>query len=445
MKINLPIFKTLKKIFPSGLYTRSLIIIIAPIVILQAILTFVFLERHWQLVTKKLSSSVVSEIGMMIDMQKNNDLIEISSNAKKFYDINLRLLTNQRIDNDFRLPANLVEKTLSQELQKNLDNKYSIEDIPEEKKVIINIEVENGILEFVIPRRNVYATNSHIFLVWMVISSILILSIAILFLRQQIKPIEKLAKAAESFGIGRKIKNFKPTGATEVRKAADAYIKMQERIEKFLEQRTLMLAGVSHDLRTPLTRIKLQLEMYSNQKGNTELLKDVNEMQYMLETYLDFSQTVSSEEDTEVDLKELIDNIISTSNEKSKIISLKPTNLKNIKYICKKIALKRCVINLINNAKAFGDEVLITLNESNKEITITIEDNGPGIPKKDYEKALRPFQRLDSSRNQNIAGSGLGLSISQEIMNSIGGNIKLSKSKLGGLKVMIALPLKGNI
>ena len=445
MKINLPIFKTLKKIFPSGLYTRSLIIIIAPIVILQAILTFVFLERHWQLVTKKLSSSVVSEIGMMMDMQKNNDLIEISSNAKKFYDINLRLLTNQKIDNDFRLPANLVEKTLSQELQKSLDNRYSIEDIPEEKKVIINIEVENGILEFVIPRRNVYATNSHIFLVWMVISSILILSIAILFLRQQIKPIEKLAKAAESFGIGRKIKNFKPTGATEVRKAADAYIKMQERIEKFLEQRTLMLAGVSHDLRTPLTRIKLQLEMYSNQKGNTELLKDVNEMQYMLETYLDFSQTVSSEEDTEVDLKELIDNIISTSNEKSKIISLKPTNLKNIKYICKKIALKRCVINLINNAKAFGDEVLITLNESNKEITITIEDNGPGIPKKDYEKALRPFQRLDSSRNQNIAGSGLGLSISQEIMNSIGGNIKLSKSKLGGLKVIMTLPLKSSI
>ena len=445
MKINIPIFQILKKIFPSGLYTRSLIIIIAPIVILQAILTFVFLERHWQLVTKKLSSSVVSEIGMMMDMQKNNDLSEISSNAKKFYDINLRLLTNHRVGNDFRLPGNLVEKTLSQELQKNLDNKYSIEDIPEEKKVIINIEVENGILEFVIPRRNVYATNSHIFLVWMVISSILILSIAILFLRQQIKPIEKLAKAAESFGIGRKIKNFKPTGATEVRKAADAYIKMQERIEKFLEQRTLMLAGVSHDLRTPLTRIKLQLEMYSNQKGNNELLKDVNEMQYMLETYLDFSQTASSEEDTEVDLKELIDNIISTSKEKSKIISLKPTNLKNIKYICKKIALQRCIINLVNNAKAFGDEILISLDENNKEIIITVEDNGPGIAKKDYEKALRPFQRLDSSRNQNIAGSGLGLSISQEIMNSIGGNIKLSKSKLGGLKVIMTLPLKSNI
>ena len=445
MKINIPILRTLKKIFPSGLFTRSLIIIIAPIVILQAILTFVFLERHWQLVTKKLSSSVVSEIGMMIDMRKNNDLSTISYNAKKFYDINIVFLPNQRISNKFLIPNNLIEKTLNQELQKNLNKKYSIKDIPKEKKVIISVEVKDGILEFIIPRRNVYATNSHIFLVWMVISSILILSIAILFLRQQIKPIEKLAKAAESFGIGRKIENFKPTGATEVRKAAEAYIKMQERIEKFLEQRTLMLAGVSHDLRTPLTRIKLQLEMYSDQKGNRELLKDVNEMQYMLETYLDFSQTVSSEENTEVDIINLIENIIKTSQEKTKLIKLELTNLKNIKYVCKRIALKRCIINLINNAKAFGDEILINLNQHNKEIKITIEDNGPGIPKKDYEKALKPFQRLDSSRNQNIAGSGLGLSISQEIINSIGGNIKLSKSNLGGLKVIVVLPLEKNI
>ena len=445
MKINIPILRTLKKIFPSGLFTRSLIIIIAPIVILQAILTFVFLERHWQLVTKKLSSSVVSEIGMMIDMRKNNDLSTISYNAKKFYDINIVFLPNQRISNKFLISNNLIEKTLNQELQKNLNKKYSIKDIPKEKKVIISVEVKDGILEFIIPRRNVYATNSHIFLVWMVISSILILSIAILFLRQQIKPIEKLAKAAESFGIGRKIENFKPTGATEVRKAAEAYIKMQERIEKFLEQRTLMLAGVSHDLRTPLTRIKLQLEMYSDQKGNRELLKDVNEMQYMLETYLDFSQTVSSEENTEVDIINLIENIIKTSQEKTKLIRLELTNLKNIKYVCKRIALKRCIINLINNAKAFGDEILINLNQHNKEIKITIEDNGPGIPKKDYEKALKPFQRLDSSRNQNIAGSGLGLSISQEIINSIGGNIKLSKSNLGGLKVIVVLPLEKNI
>ena len=297
-------------------------------------------------------------------------------------------------------------------------------------------------LEFTIPRRNVYATNSHIFLVWMVISSILILSIAVLFLRQQIKPIEKLAKAAESFSIGKKIENFKPTGATEVRKAADAYIKMQERIEKFIEQMTLMLAGVSHDLRTPLTRIKLQLEMYTEQKGSADLLKDVNEMQYMLETYLDFSQTASSEENTEVNLHQLIQTIIKTSQEELKSITFKSTQSKNFVYICKHIALKRCIINLVNNAKAFADEVVISLDKNKKDIRIIIEDNGPGIPQKDYEKALKPFQRLDSSRNQNIAGSGLGLSISQEIIKSIGGNIKLSKSSLSGLKVTITLPDK---
>ena len=442
MKIKIPILGILKKIFPNGLYLRSLIIIIAPIVILQAILTFVFLERHWQLVTKKLSSSVVSEIGMMINMQENIDFEKISSNAKEFYDIDLSFLPNQKINYKLSPAANLVEKTLSQELKGNLNNNYSIDDLSKEKKVIIKVGLDSGVLEFVIPRRNVYATNSHIFLVWMVISSILILSIAILFLRQQIKPIEKLAKAAESFGIGKKIENFKPTGATEIRKAADAYIKMQERIEKFLEQRTLMLAGVSHDLRTPLTRIKLQLEMYSEQKGNNELLKDVNEMQYMLETYLDFSQTVSSEEDTKVDLNELIETIVKTSKEKFKSIIFKTHKTKNIKYICKHIALKRCIINLINNAKAFGNEILISLDQSKGEIKITIDDNGPGIQKQDYEKALRPFQRLDSSRNQNIAGSGLGLSISQEIINSIGGTIKLAESNLGGLRVVIALPMK---
>ena len=386
MKIDLPILKALKKIFPNGLYTRSLIIIITPIVILQAILTFVFIERHWELVTKKLSSSVVSEIGMMIDMMENTDLKIISVNAKKFYDIDLKLLPEQNIDIEKISPKNLVEKTLNQELQKKLNEKFSINDLSNEKKVIINVETKNGIVEFIVPRRNVYATNSHIFLVWMVISSILILSIAILFLRQQIKPIEKLAKAAESFGIGKKIENFKPTGATEVRKAADAYIKMQERIEKFLEQRTLMLAGVSHDLRTPLTRIKLQLEMYAGQKGSEDLLKDVNEMQYMLETYLDFSQTVSSEENTRVNLNQLLENIIKTSQEELKSITFKSPKYKNLVYNCKHIALKRCIINLINNAKAFANKVLITLDNNKKDIKIVIEDNGPGIPQKDYEK-----------------------------------------------------------
>ena len=440
MKIDIPIFKKLKKISPNGLYTRSLIIIIAPIVVLQAILTFVFLERHWQLVTKKLSSSVVSEIGMIIKMQRETDQEIISSYAKEFYDISINYYSNQEIPSDNNIPRTIVERTLVREIKERLDTKTWVQDFPEEKKVKVIIPVDSSIIEFLIPRRNVYATNSHIFLVWMVISSILILSIAILFLRQQIKPIEKLAKAAESFGMGKKIENFKPSGASEVRKAADAYIKMQERIEKFIEQRTLMLAGVSHDLRTPLTRIKLQLEMLSKNKENEELLKDVDEMQYMLETYLDFSQTVSSEESSLVNINKLIEEVIDTSKDENKSIIFKPIGKNEINHKCKYIALKRCIINIINNAKAYGDKIIIKLSESDNKININIEDNGPGISKKDYQKALKPFQRLDSSRNQNIAGSGLGLSISQDIIKTLDGDLNLSKSEIGGLKVEINLP-----
>ena len=373
-------------------------------------------------------------------MQKETDQETISSYAKEFYDISINYYSNQEISLDNNIPKTIVERTLVREIGERLDTKTWVQDFPEEKKVKVIIPVGSSIIEFLIPRRNVYATNSHIFLVWMVISSILILSIAILFLRQQIKPIEKLAKAAESFGMGKKIENFKPSGASEVRKAADAYIKMQERIEKFIEQRTLMLAGVSHDLRTPLTRIKLQLEMLSKNKENEELLKDVDEMQYMLETYLDFSQTVSSEESSLVNINKLIEEVIDTSRDENKSIIFKPIGKNEINHKCKYIALKRCIINIINNAKAYGDKIIIKLSESDYEININIEDNGPGISEKDYQKALKPFQRLDSSRNQNIAGSGLGLSISQDIIKTLNGNLNLSKSEMGGLKVEINLP-----
>ena len=201
-----------------------------------------------------------------------------------------------------------------------------------------------------------------------------------------------------------------------------------------------MLEGVSHDLRTPLTRIKLQLEMLSKNKENEELLKDVDEMQYMLETYLDFSQTVSSEESSLVNINKLIEEVIDTSKDENKSIIFKSMGKNEINHKCKYIALKRCIINIINNAKAYGDKIIIKLSESDNKININIEDNGPGISKKDYQKALKPFQRLDSSRNQNIAGSGLGLSISQDIIKTLDGDLNLSKSEIGGLKVEINLP-----
>ena len=432
--------KKFKDILPKGLYSRSLLIIIVPVVVLQGILTFVFLDRHWQLVTRKLSSAVASEIATFVDVAPSLGLNKVVELSKKFYDAEVNYIPNQKLINNIPKPINLVENTLSKELSKIMTDNFWVDAHTYEKRVIVQIEKKEGIYEFTIPRRNVYATNSHIFLVWMVISSLLLVSVAVIFMRQQIKPIEKLSKAAQQFGLGKKMENFKPSGATEVRRAAEAYLKMQERIERFIEQRTLMLAGVSHDLRTPLTRLKLQLEMLSDDKTNIELLSDVNEMQKMLENYLDFAEDVTREKAIKTDLKQMIKEIINSESIENKVIEFNVKNDKPIFFECRAIAMKRCITNLINNAGSYGNEVLVSLDENKDGIIISVEDDGPGIKKEDYDQAIKPFIRLDTSRNQNIPGSGLGLSISQDITSNHGGKMSMSESSLGGLKVSLNFP-----
>ena len=429
--------KKFKDILPKGLYSRSLLIIIVPVVVLQGILTFVFLDRHWQLVTRKLSSAVASEIATFVDVAPSLGLNKVVELSKKFYDAEVNYIPNQILINNIPKPINLVENTLSKELSKIMTDNFWVDAHTYEKRVIVQIEKEEGIYEFTIQRRNFYATNSHIFIVWMVISSLLLVSVAVIFMRQQIKPIEKLSKAAQQFGLGKKMENFKPSGATEVRRAAEAYLKMQERIERFIEQRTLMLAGVSHDLRTPLTRLKLQLEMLSDDKTNIELLSDVNEMQKMLENYLDFAEDVTREKAIKNDLKQMIKEIINSESIENKVIEFNVKNDKPIFFECRAIAMKRCITNLLNNACSYGDDIRVALEKKKDVIDISIEDNGPGIDKTDYDKAIKPFIRLDSSRNQNIPGSGLGLSISQDITSNHGGKLIMSRSNLGGLKVQL--------
>ena len=431
--------KKIKKFMPEGLYSRSLLIIIIPIVILQGILTFVFLDRHWQLVTRKLSSAVASEITTFIDIEPILGIERITKLSDRLYDVDVKFFPNQKLLNNLPDPVNLVENTLGKELSKILKNNFWIDAHTYEKRVIVQIEKLNGVYEFTIPRRNVYATNSHIFLVWMVISSLLLVSVAVMFMRQQIKPIEKLSKAAQQFGLGMKMEDFKPSGASEVREAAEAYLKMQERIERFIEQRTLMLAGVSHDLRTPLTRLKLQIEMLSDDKTNKELLSDVNEMQKMLETYLDFAEDVTREKASKIDLELMIREIIKSDKKENKKINFNKKSTP-IFFECRSIAMKRCITNLINNAGSYGNEVLVSLDENKDNIIISVEDDGPGIKKEDYDQAIKPFIRLDTSRNQNIPGSGLGLSISQDITSNHGGKMSMSESSLGGLKVSLNFP-----
>ena len=431
--------KKIKKFMPEGLYSRSLLIIIIPIVILQGILTFVFLDRHWQLVTRKLSSAVASEITTFIDIEPILGIERITKLSDRLYDVDVKFFPNQKLVNNLPEPVNLVENTLGKELSKILNNNFWVDAHTHEKRVIVQIEKINGVYEFTIPRRNVYATNSHIFLVWMVISSLLLVSVAVMFMRQQIKPIEKLSKAAQQFGLGMKMEDFKPSGASEVREAAEAYLKMQERIERFIEQRTLMLAGVSHDLRTPLTRLKLQIEMLSDDKTNEELLSDVNEMQKMLETYLDFAEDVTREKASKIDLELMIREIIKSDKRDNKKINFNKKSTP-IFFECRSIAMKRCITNLINNAGSYGNEVLVSLYENKDGIIISVEDDGPGIKKEDYDQAIKPFIRLDTSRNQNIPGSGLGLSISQDITSNHGGKMSMSESSLGGLKVSLNFP-----
>ena len=431
--------KKIKRFMPEGLYSRSLLIIIIPIVILQGILTFVFLDRHWQLVTRKLSSAVASEITTFIDIEPILGIERITKLSDRLYDVDVKFFPNQKLVNNLPEPVNLVENTLGKELSKILKNNFWIDAHTYEKRVIVQIEKLNGVYEFTIPRRNVYATNSHIFLVWMVISSLLLVSVAVMFMRQQIKPIEKLSKAAQQFGLGMKMEDFKPSGASEVREAAEAYLKMQERIERFIEQRTLMLAGVSHDLRTPLTRLKLQIEMLSDDKTNEELLSDVNEMQKMLETYLDFAEDVTREKASKIDLELMIREIIKSDKRDNKKINFNKKSTP-IFFECRSIAMKRCITNLINNAGSYGNEVLVSLDENKDDIIISVEDDGPGIKKEDYDQAIKPFIRLDTSRNQNIPGSGLGLSISQDITSNHGGKMSMSESSLGGLKVSLNFP-----
>ena len=427
----------LKNFLPKGLYSRSLLIIIVPVVLLQGILTFVFLDRHWQLVTRKLSSAVASEIATFIDVVPSLGINKIAQLSEDFYDVKVNFISNQALIINPPEPKNLVESTLSKELSRTMKNSFWVDAHTYEKRVIVQIEKTEGVYEFIIPRRNVYATNSHIFLVWMVISSLLLVSVAVIFMRQQIKPIEKLSRAAQQFGLGKKMENFKPSGATEVRRAAEAYLKMQERIERFIEQRTLMLAGVSHDLRTPLTRLKLQLEMLADDKTNTELLSDVNEMQKMLENYLDFAEDVTKEKATKIDLNKMIKEIIKNETPENKKINLYIKNDEPIFFECRSIAMKRCITNLLNNACSYGNNINISLDKKKDIINISIEDDGPGINKKDYDKAVKPFIRLDSSRNQNIPGSGLGLSISQDITSNHGGKLIMSRSDMGGLKIQL--------
>ena len=430
---------------PKGLYARALIIIIAPMVLLQSVLTFVFLERHWQTVTRRLSTVTVQNIAMLIDTYQTYPQDANSETLVRLAEQNLGLRISFAPGEE--LPQigskpffDLLDTTLSDELTRQIGKPFWIDTVGRSNLVDIRIKLDNSVMHVLARRSQTYASNSQIFLLWMVGTSLVLLTVAILFLRNQIKPILRLSEAADSFGRGRPPPaDFRPRGAREVRQAAHAFIEMRDRIERYVEQRTVMLAGVSHDLRTVLTRFKLQLALFEETPELEAMRADVDEMQAMLEDYMAFAKGDAGEEIVRVDIGEILNEVKSQAHGTKNIaIEVKEAPLV---VPVRRHAFKRAVANLVNNAARFAEHVTVNATRQNGALIVEVEDDGPGIPEAEREDVFRPFYRIDHARNQDSGSTGLGLAIARDIARIHGGDIALSRSPLGGLKAVLEVPV----
>jgi len=428
---------------PKGLYARALIIIIAPMVLLQSVLTFVFLERHWQTVTRRLSTVTVQNISMLIDLYASNqqEAETLTRLTEQNLGMRVRFVRGEELPPVRAKPFfDLLDSTLSDELTRQIGRPFWIDTVGRSDFVDIRVKLDDAVMHAIARRSQTYASNSQIFLLWMVGTSLVLLTVAILFLRNQIKPILRLSEAADSFGKGRPPPaDFRPRGAREVRQAAHAFIEMRDRIERYVEQRTVMLAGVSHDLRTVLTRFKLQLALFEETPEIEAMRADVDEMQAMLEDYMAFAKGDSGEEIVRTDIGEILSEV------KSQAHTTKPiaVEVKEAPLVVpvRRHAFKRAVANLVSNAARFAEHITVSAAKQNGALTVAVEDDGPGIPEGEREQVFRPFYRLDHARNQDAGSTGLGLAIARDIARIHGGDIALSRSPLGGLKAVLKVPV----
>jgi two-component system osmolarity sensor histidine kinase EnvZ len=430
---------------PKGLYARALIIIIAPMVLLQSVLSFVFLERHWQMVTRHLSTATVQNIAFLIDVYRDYpqdaDADTLTRLAGDDLGLRVRFAKGEDLPIANSKPFfDLLDTTLSDEITRQIGRPFWIDTVGKSNFVDIRIKLEDGVMHVLARRSQTYASNSQIFLLWMVGTSLVLLTVAILFLRNQIKPILRLSEAAESFGKGRPPpEDFRPRGAREVRQAAYAFIEMRDRIERHVEQRTVMLAGVSHDLRTVLTRFRLQLALFEDSPELEALRVDVDEMQAMLEDYMAFAKGGLGEEIVRVDIGEILSEVKAQAHD-AKDIAIEIDDAPLIVSL-RRHAFKRAVANLVNNAARFAEHVKVTAKRQDGTLTIAVDDDGPGIPEVEREHVFRPFYRLDHARNQDSGSTGLGIAIARDIARIHGGDIVLERSPLGGLKAVLRVPV----
>jgi two-component system osmolarity sensor histidine kinase EnvZ len=431
----------LKKILPTGLFYRSLIIVAAPTIILQIIITIVFFDSIWIKANKGLTRSLVGELKTLSDIYSGEDLEQIEYLTEQFkfnfdYVINIK---------DEKLPAiskerkfSPMDRSLRRELKSVFGStNYWFNTTKYEDVVEIRVRSTDRIIQILFPRERIAPSSVRLFIFWIIFPSILLISIAIIFLKNQTRPIVNLAKAAERFGKGDFVSGIRPSGASEIRKAAYEFDRMAKRIDRHLKQRSEMLSGISHDLRTPLTRLKLQLAMLNQKDLSAKMSKDIDEMENMLNSYLQFAKSQIQEESVATSVNKLFNEIIVEKNKKNLHIDLPIEAV----LVARKNALKRCFNNIIENGLNYAKNVYVNTSNSSNKLNIFINDDGPGIPLSQYKNVFKPFFRLDESRNLNHSGVGLGMSIAEDIVRSHGGSIELSESKYKGLQVKISLPL----
>ncbi len=431
----------LKKFLPKRLFYRALIIVAAPIIILQLIITIVFFDSVWIKANKGMTKSLVSEVKTLFDAyrsEETKDVQFLTNLYKKNFDFVININKGEKLPqtrSDRRFSP--MDRSLRREMKPIFGNEYWFDTVTYIELVDLRIKNDEEIIQIFFPKSKIAPSSVRIFVLWIIVPSIVLIFIAILFLRNQTRPIVKLSKAAERFGRGERVDDLRPSGASEIRKATLEFDRMMKRINKHLTQRSEMLSGISHDLRTPLTRLKLQLAMMDKKDTAKKMALDIDEMEKMLNDYLQYTKSQSQEDYVDVNIKNILVDILKNfdSNKYELIVN------QEIIIQGRKNLIKRCISNVVENGLSYGNKIVVELRKSVNSAIITVGDDGPGISKNEYENVFKPFYRIDKSRGLNKSGVGLGLSIAQDIIRSHGGNIVLSESKQKGLLVKISLPL----
>jgi two-component system osmolarity sensor histidine kinase EnvZ len=439
-----PVTQWLKRILPHSLFGRALMIIVMPLILVQVISAYVFYDRHWYTLTRRLTLGVAGDIGLVIDQRGilRNDVEWQRSFYSALLDTELNFdfhkgeILPNRPDLDL---LGSLDDLLRDGLRERVRRPFLVE-WPEgdERDVTVRVQLADGVLSVVVPRQRLFSSTAYIFILWMVGSSLLFFGIAAIFMRNQVRPIRRLARAAENFGKGRDVDEFPGGGATEVRQAAAAFVEMRGRIRRHVQQRTDMLSGVSHDLRTPLTRMKLQLAMLPPSPEVEDLRADVTEMERMIEGYLAFARGEAGETSVPTNLKDVLDEVAATAEREGVPVDVELSE--PLRLPLKPVAFRRAISNLVANAGRFAKRVWITASRDGDHIDILIDDDGPGIPAEQREEVFRPFFRLEGSRNPETGGVGLGLTIARDVMRGHGGDLTLDDSPRGGLRACVRLP-----